>query len=408
MMISRRSFIGGAAGTAGAVAVGGGAWVTLVRHSVSESGASTADRVLVVVEMAGGNDALNTLVPNDGRYRDARPTLAIDEADLLDLVGAEASLHPSLAPLASQWESGTMAAVAGVGMADQSRSHFAAMDSWWSGAPGGGSQSGWLGRWLDATLDGDPDPLRAIALGSSGRSLVAASSLSTVVHSPAAFQLRTFPGVDGDAIVDAFLATAQPLSPLPGLAAAQAAIPAAVDAVDVLDQVSGDGPAAPDATSGGESVADLLLTAAGIIDLGIGTRVITVTVGSFDTHADQADRQGRLLADVADGISTFLDRVGGDGHGDRVMVMTTSEFGRRVAENGSGGTDHGTGGLQFVFGPQVQGGQVFGSYDLGALVQGDLPVVVDTRSVYADMLDWLGGPTEEILDGSHDRLGLIS
>ena len=97
-----------------------------------------------------------------------------------------------------------------------------------------------------------------------------------------------------------------------------------------------------------------------------------------------------------------------DGSADKVMVVTTSEFGRRVAENGSLGTDHGQGGCQFVFGPEVAGGRVVGGYELANLSQGDLPTVVDTRSVYSAALDWLGGPTDEILDGPNDRLGLLT
>ena len=136
--------------------------------------------------------------------------------------------------------------------------------------------------------------------------------------------------------------------------------------------------------------------------------MIAVGISGFDTHADQADRHDELLTDIAGGIAAFLDRLDADGNREKVMLVTTSEFGRRVGENGSGGTDHGNGGAQFIFGPDVVGRQVVGEYGLGRLDQGDLPTVVDTRSVYSIALDWLGGPTDEILDGPHDRLGLLS
>ena len=175
MTISRRTFLGAAA--AGA-AVGGGAWATLVRDSVetaapvvssttttlapttttvavAEAAAATqarlpvTERILVVLEMAGGNDALNTLVPAVGAYHDARPELGLTDGELVTLTGTDYGLHPALSGLVPFWDTKTMSAVAGVAMPEQSRSHFKAMDTWWSGVAGAPSQTGWLGRWLD-------------------------------------------------------------------------------------------------------------------------------------------------------------------------------------------------------------------------------------------------------------------
>ncbi len=434
-MLSRRAFIGAAAGAA---ATGGGMWALTVRDSVGESLGATAstttttsttttaaaagsavpygDRVLVVLEMSGGNDAVNTLIPAAGAYHDNRPHLAIAEVDRVVLGGTDYTLHPSLAPIAPFWENASMAAIAGVGMVGQSRSHFKAMDTWWSAVPGTPSRTGWLGRWLDATLEaernGVNDPLRAIALGGGSPALVGDINMATVVRDPGNFQLRTFPGTDAEALIGAFLATAEPLATVPELAAAQLAIPFTIDAVELLASVSGadDGSevfrAGPQ--GGATSAVDLLDTAAGIIDLGIGTRVITVGISAFDTHADQLARHEGLLADVGTGLAGFFDRLESDGNADKVMVVTTSEFGRRVQENGSGGTDHGNGGLQFVFGPEVAGQQVIGDLDLVDLDNGDLVSAIDTRSVYSTALDWLGGPVDEILGGSHEDLGLLT
>jgi uncharacterized protein (DUF1501 family) len=431
--LSRRKFLGAAGGVAGVAAIGGGLWATLIRESVEGNAGRIAasstttgapvptstlaladgvpydDRILVILELAGGNDALNTVVPADGRYRDQRPQLAIAEGELVPLAGSDYSLHPSLGSLVPFWDAGSMAAVAGGGMALQSRSHFKAMDTWWSGTPGASSQTGWLGRWLDATLEGENDPLRAIALGGGSRALVGMNTLATVVRSPAGFTLRTMERADDDALVDAFLATAEPLSSVPELAAAQFAIPSTLSAVELLASVSLDVDDGLDlAPNNGNTASGLLQTAAGIIDLGIGTRVITVGISGFDTHANQPVNHANLLSDVGDGIAAFLARLEADGNADKVMLVTTSEFGRRVAENGSLGTDHGQGGCQFLFGPEVAGGRIVGGYDFDALQQGDLPTVVDARSVYSAALDWLGGPTDELLDGPHDRLGLLS
>ena len=126
----------------------------------------------------------------------------------------------------------------------------------------------------------------------------------------------------------------------------------------------------------------------------------------YDTHAAQAEPHARLLTDLGEGITRFLSAMEDLGRADDVLVMTTSEFGRRVAENGSGGTDHGAAGTQFLAGSAVQG-QIVGAPAFDRQIEGDLPVEIDSRSLYAVGLDWLGGPTDEILNGSFDRYGLI-
>jgi uncharacterized protein (DUF1501 family) len=433
-MLSRRKFIA-IAGGVGAAGVAGGtaAWSTLLRDHVDDAvakrdgatdagqpdatpGATTAgssgnpNRVLVVLQLSGGNDGLNTLIPSDGRYRDARRTLAIPEADLVAINAAGYALHPSLAPLAPLWNSGTVAALEGIGMKEQSRSHFKAMDTWWSATPGASSQTGWLGRWLDATEKGkDPNPLRAVALGGGSPALVGVNALPTVVISPAEFTLRTPRGCDATTLTDAFLATAQPLNTGDDIfAAAQQAFPDTLDAIQVLAKVrtQASGQSAT-VRNGAQGVTALLQSAAGIIEQGIGTQVILVAVSGFDTHADQLNRQSTLLADVGEGIAQFVTRIQKAGKADDVLLMTTSEFGRRVAENASVGTDHGTGNVAFLAGNGINGGKVVGDLGLGALVDGDVPISIDTRSLYSVALDWLGGPTETVLGGTFDRYGVL-
>lgn len=428
-MLSRRKFLGAAGGVAGVAAAGGGAWAALVRNSVEQSSGPTptttrpattttepsmteppstpqpqSDRVLVVVQMAGGNDGLNTLVPASGVYRDARPIIAIPEDDLVALSKTDFSLHPSLAPLTRWWNLGSMTAVEGVGIPFQSRSHFRSTDTWLSGVSGATSRTGWLGRWLDATQQGEPDPLRAISLVGGSPMLVGEKSLATVIQSAEAFGLRTPEGIDAEGLISAFLATASPLASDPTLAAAQQAIPSAVDAVDLLTEAFDIG----DAGAGGSDTAGAFEVAARIIDLGIGTQVITIGLGGFDTHSNQLARQTALLDDLAAGIAGFMEKVEADGYAERVTLMTISEFGRRVAENGSGGTDHGQGSVQFLFGPSIAGWEVHGELDLGNLSEGDVPMLVDERSIYAEALDWLGGPTDDILGGTYDRIGAFA
>lgn len=436
-MVSRRQFLalGGGATAAAAAAVGGTAlWRTQMHERVNDSfgtdptGASTAmgprarsGRVLVVVQLGGGNDGLNTLVPlGDGRYHDNRPSLGVAEADALTLTGLTThGLHPALAPLAGWWDRGRLAALEGIGLPGQSRSHFQALDTWWRAAPGEAQRTGWLGRWLDAV--GDPsDPLRAIAIGSGSPALLGVEATSTVIQDPTDFTLRAPRGVTADELTAAFLATATPMSGDSLLAAAQQSFPATLAAVAALQPALSP---VPGAGGGADSrapadagavppdgpapvLAPLLDAAARIIDLQLGTEVIVVSISGFDTHANQAATHPVLLADVARGIDGFLASIEAQGRADDVVLMTTSEFGRRVGENGSG-TDHGQASVQFVAGAPVATAQVVGTSDLGHLDQGDLPIAVDTRSLYAAALDWLGGPTDDVLGGTYDRLGLL-
>jgi uncharacterized protein (DUF1501 family) len=456
-MVTRRQFLGFSGGAAAATAAGGAAlWAGLLRDHVEEGrrlgavpapadGATVAPgpvrdrRVVVVVQLGGGNDGLATLVPADGRLRDLRPTLARPEAELLALPGVTGwSLAPELAPLVDHWNAGRLVAVEGIGMPDQSRSHFAAMDAWWTATDGPSSAGGWLGRWLDTTeAPGGPNPLRAIALGGGGPALAGARSLPTVVLDPARFTLAAPRGCSAAALTDAFLACAAPLSKDPTVAAAQQAFPDTVRAIEALaaarvgpaattpsttapnspapnsiapnDTVPGAVPSTTGAAAAPATgpITGLLDAAAGIIEQDVGTRVVLVSANGFDTHAGQSARHTTLLADLSVGIHRFLARVAAAGRADDVVVLTTSEFGRRVAENGSGGTDHGNASALFLAGAPVVGGRVVGEARLAALVDGDLPVVIDARSTYAAVLDWLGGPTDEVLGGSYDRLGLL-
>jgi uncharacterized protein (DUF1501 family) len=430
--LSRRAFLGLGGGAAAAAVGGGLAWRALVDDSIDRSmghdgsggpSATTIDasglhpgRVLVVVQLGGGNDGLNTLVPaGDGRYYDRRPTLAVPEGDVVALPGvAGYGLNPALAPLVPHWSQGRLAAVEGVGFPGQSRSHFQAMDTWWTGSPDHTVRTGWLGRWLDAVGAVD-DPLRAVAIGAGSPALVGEHAQSTVVLDPAGFALSTPDGVDAEQRGHAFRATAAPLSSDPTVAAAQRAVPGTLDAVQVLAPAL----ARDDGDGGDVEAGDLTtgLRAAGrILGLGLSTQNVMVSVSGFDTQAGEADAHPALLADLAVGLDDLLRTVEQQGRADDVLVVTTSEFGRRVQENGSG-TDDGKASVARLAGAPVaaapgpdgavSGGRLVGEADLGALDDGDLPVAVDTRCLYAAALDWLGGPTDDLLGGPYDRHALI-
>jgi uncharacterized protein (DUF1501 family) len=430
--LGRRELLGGGLAAAGAgVLVARATWSSLVADDI-ESGmpagrpadASTgpaatenttttlpdhASRVLVVLQLGGGNDGLNTLIPTDGRYMDARPGLRVAEGDRVALAGqSRFGLHPALRELAPLWDAGRLAAINGLGFSDQSRSHFAAMDTWWHASTDHTMRTGWLGRWLDQQPD--PGPLRAIALGGGSPALVGARSLSTVVLAPNGFSLRTPKGADAKTIADAFLATAAPLDHEPTRAAAQRAVPASVDAVQTLAAAKALGAGADDDGNPKNDgrITRLLATAAGIINLDLGTRIVLVATDGFDTHTDQGNRHPKLLTDLAVGMTRFAQALD-EPHRDRVLVVTTSEFGRRVKENGSG-TDHGNGSVQFLTGAGVTGRQIVGDVDLTKLDDGDLATSIDARSLYALALDWLSGDsasTDAVLGGQLDRYGLL-
>lgn len=382
--------------------------------------AATADpsrRVLVLVQLLGGNDALNTVVPAAGRYHDARPGLGLDD-ELVALAGrTDLGLHPALAPLADRWADGQLALVAGLGLPEQSRSHFTALDTWWSGRPGEPPRTGWLGRWLDATADAphaDGAELRAVALGGGAPALGADVDPAVAIGQPTGFALGAG-RVDVRAETEAaYRATAASPTGDPNLAAARSAVPHALDAVDLLGSLASPDPVGDPADDAAgdrrrpDGAVGLLDLAAGIIEADLGARVVSIGVGGFDTHANQADTHAALLADLAAGLEGFLGRVAAAGRLDDVLVVTTSEFGRRVAENGSAGTDHGTGGVSLVLGTGLRPRQVAGEYRLDQLVDGDLPRVVDTRSLYATALGWLGGPVDGVIDGPIEDLGLLA
>ena len=421
-MLSRRKFLG-LTGGAAAVAVGGtAAWRAGVDDRVHDAGGPTTTapstststssapghpgRVLVVVQLGGGNDGLNTLVPaGDGRYYDSRPNLGIAEGDVVALPGTSGyGFNPALGALAPYWAQGRVGAIESVGFPGQSRSHFQASDTWWNASLDNTVRTGWLGRWLDAV--GDPtDPLRAIALGSGSPALVGEKAQSTVVLDPTGFALSTPSGVDADGLSRAFLATSAPLSSDPVIAAAQGAVPGTIDAVAKLTPSLTDPPTENGPIEEGK-LTTLLGVAGRVLGLGLGTQIIVVSVSGFDTHANEAAAHPALLTDLATGLDGFLRAVDAQGRTDDVLVMTTSEFGRRVVENGSG-TDHGKASMALLAGGGVAGGQVVGQADLGALDEGDLAIGIDTRSMYAVALDWLGGPTDDLLGATYDRYGLL-
>lgn len=359
-----------------------------------ESVANVDSRRLVVVQLMGGNDLLNTVPPLDGRYHDLRPTIAIADDERVPLAGvSEAGLHPSLAGLVPAWSDGSLAIIRGIGFAEPNRSHFVSMDRWWRADDL--AAAGWLGRAVDL-LENPLPPLYGTVLGGGSPLLVGDHSRPTAVSSPEAFQLnsldpRWLDFGDGRGVLDGV---------------ARASIASALSAMDdfasLADETGGDTSDRPEAT-GATPITDGLTTAAQLLAGDVGARIVVVSAGGFDTHANQLAVHEGLLADLSGGLMLFHQRMADDGLGDDVMVVVTSEFGRRAAENGSGGTDHGSGGLSLMMGGGVRGG-MYGAADLAALADGDVAAAVDPCALYTVCLDWLGADVERVLGRRDDTL----
>ncbi len=359
--------------------------------------AAPGDRCLVVVELAGGNDGLNTVVPfAEDAYHKARPTLRIDEKRALKL-DDRLGLHPELVGLKSLWDQGLLAIANGVGYPSPNRSHFESMDIWHTGDPAGGvRRSGWLGRYLEARArreHGEPAGLQiggelSLAMRAENYNVPALSGLE-------ALTLRTDPRSGQDAALE--VQTIKKLNEAPragesdaepdALAFARRAMSAAVQEGDRLRKLAGTYTPGVQYEQG---LGQRLGMIARLIDGNFPTRVFYTSTGGYDTHAGQEFAHPNLHRTLGRALSDFLKDLRLHGHLDRVTVMAFSEFGRRVQENGSRGTDHGTAGPVFVAGGNVRPGIHSPHPSLTDLDQGDLKFTTDFRRIYAALLAWLG------------------
>ncbi len=363
-----------------------------------------SDRTLIVVQLAGGNDGLNTVVPfTDSLYHKMRPTIGIPDAQVLPL-DTRLGLHPNLAPLKSLWDAGHMAIVEGVGYPNQSLSHFQAMDIWQTLDLNGNGSEGWLGKLVSGWVDKDGHPFKAMDIGV--QTAQALSSINAPV--PTIASVDTYRVYPDPADTDGGNARLQALMNLynsypktsPYAALLDTTALNAQDGSRQLHQgVTTYQPAVTYPV--GPFAAGLKVLAEAIVQ-GLGLRVGYVTLGGFDTHANQQNTHNILMKTLADGLSAFYTDLAKHGKADNVVVMTWSEFGRRVEENGSLGTDHGTAAPMFILGNPVNKG-VFGEPpSLSSLDNtGNLKYTIDFRSVYATVLDrWLGASSADVLGGS--------
>ena len=351
--------------------------------------ATPTNDVLVVLSLRGGVDGLGLVVPHgDPAYYTSRPTLALPASSLI-CADPMFGLHPSMAPLSWLWQSGELAAIHAVGMEVPNRSHFAAMEVLEDADPGTTSRQGWVNRMVG--LDASDSPLQAVQLGTSYR--------GTLISGPAP-SLAT-PSV-GDLQVSGLVGTSAwatrrrrqlelSWGPDAGLLGA-----AGMEAIRVSDLAGGivATPASPvpyPTDAYGRDLGEALADSVRLIKSDIGAQVITIDHGTWDMHSAYGSLADGRMVDMVGGLARALNAVLND-LGDarsRVTVVTISEFGRRVAENGNGGLDHGWGNMMLLTGPGVRGGQYHGTWPgLGPenRVDGDLKVTTDYRNVFAEVI----------------------
>lgn len=366
---------------------------------------SDPDTVLVVVELAGGNDGLNTVVPYlDAQYHKLRPTIGIKEDQALKLDDGM-GLHPSMKGLSDLFAAGKVAVIQGVGYPNPNRSHFRSMDIWQTASPDDQFKYGWIGRHFDEAMSAGP--LNAVAgLGLSvekPRALTAAKA-----SIPCFASLADIKSMVGNADSERLLREIQGQTAQAGTATRtiQQASLSALDAMAAL-QSKLDG-YTPTGTYPADQFGNGFKQIAQLIATSPQTRVVYFRVGGFDTHSRQTESHAKLLQGFSDAVKAFQDEMEKVGKAEKVITVAFSEFGRRSYENGSAGTDHGKAGPMFVIGQRVKGGLYGPKPDLQNLQDGDLAWKIDFRSVYATALDdWMGGDSKVVLGGSFDKLALL-
>lgn len=375
----------------------------------------STDTVLVVIQLTGGNDGLNTVIPfADPEYPKCRPTIGINK-DRVRKLSDSLGLHPSMGDLAGLFDDSAVCVVQGVGYPNPSQSHFRSMDIWNAASTAETLTEGWLGKAMKQR------PMPGFHLSSGGDevsplALAGAPARVPSIASLADFQLKTAAANSTDkdrqrkliqAVSEPPKAQSQSLNLLDFVRRTAVNTYASSDRLQEVAKGY-----EPKATYPNTGLANRLKLAAQLIDAGVGARVFYVSLDGFDTHAGQGGATGahaNLLGELSGAVAAFYKDVSARGHGDRVCVMTFSEFGRRAKENGSAGTDHGSGAPMFLVGGKVKSGVVGDHPSLTELEDGNLKHAVDFRRVYAAVLkDWLGVETSGILGEGFEPLGVFN
>ena len=410
-MTHRRDFLKASLAGTGLVTLGLSAPRFLTRTAAAAPTADKAgakDTILVVVELTGGNDGLNTVIPfKDPEYAKLRPTLKLPESQLKKLTD-EIALHPQLSGLADIYNEGALAVVQGVGYPNPTQSHFDSMDIWQSATTEKTRTEGWIGKALKG-MTGAPTFHVKSANDKSPLALEGAPIRVPSIASLEDFQLQmaAASGADKknqrDVIEGAVKGTESKSNLLDFVSRTAANTYASSRRLQEIGKNY-----QPKAAYPQFPLANRLKLAAQLIDADLGARIFYVAIEGFDTHSGQAPLHNLLMLQVSTAISAFYKDLAARGHKDRLLIMTFSEFGRRAKENGSRGTDHGSAAPMFLLGGKVKGGIVGKHPSLTDIPMSNLLHHTDFRQVYATVLDkWLGVDSKAVLGGKYEAVDVL-
>jgi uncharacterized protein (DUF1501 family) len=406
---TRREFLRLTSHGIGLLAFGRFAPAFLVNSAMASAPAPEKDRsILVLVQLAGGNDGLNTLVPfEDADYYRLRPTLGIPAEQVLR-VSDTLGLHPACGGLQRLFHDGKLSIVENVGYPNPNRSHFRSTEIWETAS--GSSDfldTGWVGRYLDNTCPGIPadehDPLAVHINTPNGEPPTLVGARQHPTFGLAGAGAGKGGSEESRRMLERDIAANEPDDNVGFLR--QTLMDTLVTEVRVQQIL---GAYRPEANYPNNPFSTSLRGVAGLIAGGLPTRVYFVTLSGFDTHVNQAPTQAKLLGVLSDGLAAFQADLKAHGLDNQVMTMTFSEFGRRPGENESKGTDHGTAAPLFVLGSRVRGGVLGSAPRLDMPRNQDLTYTTDFRSVYGTVLDrWLGCRSETVLNGKFPALPFV-
>lgn len=360
------------------------------------------NKVLVVIQLSGGNDGLNTVIPvrNDIYYRE-RPKLGIVKDKALSLTD-EAGLNPALAAFKELYDDGSLAILNNVGYPNPDRSHFRSMDIWQTASNSKDYlTTGWIGRYLDAQCKGCDKPTQAMEIDD-----VLSLALKGETNKGLAFKdpQKLFTTSNGNYFKDLNSDHKSGEATLDYLYKTMSETLSSAEYIYKQSRVHPSGETYPNTALGKD-----LKTIASLIFSDINTKVYYVSIGSFDTHVNQDNQQTRLFTELSDAVKAFAADLKKNGRFEDVLMMTFSEFGRRVSQNASGGTDHGTANNMFFIGGGLKNKGLLNELpDLTNLDEGDLKYHIDFKNVYATVLNkWLGADDKQILGSRFDYLSFI-
>jgi uncharacterized protein (DUF1501 family) len=410
-MLTRRQFLTNTLRSSSLLALG--SVVPGFLANTARAAEAGKDTVLVVVELTGGNDGLNTVIPYaDDLYHKARPTLRFTKQQVVK-VDDHIGLHPAMSSLNPLLHRKELAVVQGVGYPNPDRSHFEAMDIWQSADPRRQQTSGWIGRSAADLQDKRGNvPIMQIGPQRLPLALQGAGGGAVSINNQHPYRLEL--GTENAAerkrrrkLLEDLSTSAEPDDADSLLQFVQRRQVRTYTTLDRLQQVL-QNPGQPNGQFPITNLSQKMTLVGRLIEQGFGTRVFYVSLDGFDTHSGQAEMHQNLLRELADAIAGLFTDLQRNGHDKRVLVMTFSEFGRRVQENGSKGTDHGAASCLFVAGPGVKGGAVGAHPSLKDLDSGDLKHHIDFRQVYATLLDqWLGCDSRTVLGSRYEPIALL-